>query len=157
MSDIFFTSDLHLNHNKGFIYEHRGFSNCHEHSLGIIDNINQVVKEDDELYILGDVMLEDDEKGLYYFNRIKCHNIHIILGNHDSDKRIEIFKSLDNVKELCFATRIKLKKWTCFLFSSVGFFFHIILPIPAMMLIRKIRQLFSIFVVIHIQKTDLLR
>lgn len=62
MSDIFFTSDLHLNHNKGFIYEPRGFSNCHEHSLGIIDNINQVVKEDDELYILGDVMLEDDEK-----------------------------------------------------------------------------------------------
>ena len=48
MSDIFFTSDLHLNHNKGFIYEPRGFSNCHEHSLGIIDNINQVVKEDDE-------------------------------------------------------------------------------------------------------------
>ena len=115
MIDIFFTSDLHLNHNKGFIYEPRGFSNCHEHSLGIIDNINQVVKEDDELYILGDVMLEDDEKGLYYFNRIKCHNIHIILGNHDSDKRIEIFKSLDNVKELCFATRIKLKKWTFYL------------------------------------------
>ena len=86
MSDIFFTSDLHLNHNKGFIYEPRGFSNCHEHSLGIIDNINQVVKEDDELYILGDVMLEDDEKGLYYFNRIKCHNIHIAI--------IGIFKKL---------------------------------------------------------------
>ena len=28
---------------------------------------------------------------------------------------ISVFKSLDNVKELCFATRIKLKKWTFYL------------------------------------------
>lgn len=115
MNEVFFTSDLHLNHDRGFIYEPRGFNSCHEHSLVVVDNINSMVKENDELYILGDVMLEDDEKGLEYFKRINCQNIHIILGNHDSDKRIEIFKSLGNIKELCFAARIKLEKWTFYL------------------------------------------
>ena len=83
MSEIYFTSDLHFNHDKDFIYKSRGYHDVKEASESILKNINDLVKEDDTLYILGDIMLNDNEVGIKYFNQIKCNNIHIILGNHD--------------------------------------------------------------------------
>ena len=41
---IYLTSDLHLNHNRGFIYEPRGFHSVEEMNEAIIDlwNILQI-------------------------------------------------------------------------------------------------------------------
>lgn len=115
MSEIYFTSDLHFNHDKDFIYEPRGYKDVKEANEDILKNINELVKEDDTLYILGDIMLKDNEEGIKCFNRINCNNIHIILGNHDTEARMELYKTNPKVKEMVYATMLKHEKWTFFL------------------------------------------
>lgn len=81
---VFFTSDLHLRHNKNFIWEVRGFKNSDDHTTFIINKINEMVKPNDILFHLGDFCLNTNEK---QFNellaRIKCQNIYLLFGNHD--------------------------------------------------------------------------
>ena len=57
---IYFTSDFHFCHNRDFIYERRGFSSIEEHDQTIIDNFNSIITDEDILYILGDVFLDDN-------------------------------------------------------------------------------------------------
>lgn len=65
MSKVWITSDLHIGHNREFVYEYRGFASCEEHDAVLVENWNSLVAEDDIVYILGDVMLkhnlEDDD------------------------------------------------------------------------------------------------
>lgn len=55
-------------------------------------NWNNLVLPDDTVYILGDLMLNDNEHGLRCLNRLMGHKI-IVLGNHDTDKRIGLYSS----------------------------------------------------------------
>lgn len=107
---IYFTSDLHFCHDKEFLYQPRGFNSIEENNNTILQNINNIVKEDDELYILGDLMLKDNKQGLQYIKSINCKNIHIILGNHDTNTRIELYKTIPNIIEITYATIIKYNK-----------------------------------------------
>ena len=91
---IWITSDLHLCHDKDFIYKQRGFSSCEEHDKSLIKNINDLIAVDDYLFILGDVILYDIDKGLEEFSKINCNNIVIIRGNHDSDNKIMLYQQL---------------------------------------------------------------
>lgn len=86
---IYFTSDLHLNHERILFYESesRPFKTIEEMNQTIIDNINEVVKEDDTLIILGDILmggLKSISDG--WLEQIKCRNVTVVLGNHDSNK-----------------------------------------------------------------------
>ena len=103
---IYFTSDLHLNHNRGFIYEPRGFHSVEEMNEAIIDLWNKIVTDDDDVYLLGDVMLGDTQLGIELFKRLKG-KIHIVLGNHDTDNRVELYRTLPNVVEVALALKIK--------------------------------------------------
>jgi calcineurin-like phosphoesterase family protein len=77
------TSDLHLNHNKDFLYGKRGFKNIEEHNETVINNINELVKPDDILFSLGDFCLNTTEDQLNtIISRINCKNIYLIFGNH---------------------------------------------------------------------------
>ena len=109
--NIYITSDLHFGHNQPFLYEPRGFRSIEEHDKVIIANINEVVNEEDTLYILGDLMLNDTAYGMECLKQIKCQDIRIILGNHDTSARIELYKTLSNVSVADFATLLKYKKW----------------------------------------------
>ena len=114
--NIWFTSDTHwhFGHNKKFLWEPRGFNSIEEHDRKIIENWNSVVKPEDEIYLLGDVMLNDNEHGLECIN---CLNgkIHIILGNHDGDSKIELYRKCKNIVSIEYATKIKYKKIYFFL------------------------------------------
>lgn len=90
---IWLMSDLHLRHSQPFIYEARGFSSIEEHDKTIIQNIKECVKEGDEFYILGDLTLGPLEEAEDKLRQIPGH-IHIILGNHDKERRIEFYQSL---------------------------------------------------------------
>lgn len=114
MSQIWFTSDLHLGHNKPFLYEPRGFTNIYDHDDAIISHINNTVSHDDELYILGDLMLGDNEAGIRKIKQIKCP-IHIIRGNHDSDARMELYDKCYNVIEICEGKFFKYGKYHFYL------------------------------------------
>lgn len=96
---IYLTSDLHFGHNKTFLYEPRGFASAAEMDEAIIHNWNRLITDNDEVYVLGDMMLSDDVNG------IKCivslnGRIHIIRGNHDSDRRIELYQHCFNVLDV---------------------------------------------------------
>lgn len=61
---VYFTSDLHLGHDKDFIYKERGFDNINSHDIAILKNWNSVVTPDDIVYVLGDLMLGDNSTGM---------------------------------------------------------------------------------------------
>ena len=101
MSNIFFSSDFHLQHDKEFIWKARGFKSIDEMNWTIISRMNERITADDELYILGDICLGSCEidKIKNYIESVNC-KIHIIRGNHDTLNRIEIYKRCNNVVEI---------------------------------------------------------
>ena len=75
---IYVTSDLHFSHNKEFLYKPRGFNSIEEHDEQIIKNWNEIITDEDEVYILGDLMLNDNEGGIRKLQQLKG-KIHIIV------------------------------------------------------------------------------
>jgi len=89
---IFLTSDTHFGHKNIIEYTNRPFQTVEEMDEVIIKNINKTVGEDDELYILGDFCMNGGyEKRSRYRNLIKCKNVYLILGNHDT-RLVDTFK-----------------------------------------------------------------
>lgn len=90
---IYFSSDLHLGHDKQFVYGPRGFPNIEEMNEAIVANQKAMVSADDDYYVLGDLTLGPLEKAEPYLRALNG-KVHVIRGNHDTDKRIEFYKSL---------------------------------------------------------------
>lgn len=93
MNNIFFTSDTHYSHSnicKGIskwiplkdedVFD---FTDLNVMNQTIVDNINNVVKENDILYHMGDWSFGGIEKIEEFRKQLRCKNIIIILGNHD--------------------------------------------------------------------------
>ena len=113
MANIWFTSDLHLCHDREFVWKARGFNNIDEMNQAIVDRFNSVIHPEDTLYILGDVMLNDNIKAEQYLAQIKGKKI-FIRGNHDTNSRVEIYKKYTN-EEIKWADIIKIKKRNIYL------------------------------------------
>lgn len=103
---IWFIADTHFNHNKEFIWKSRGFNNCDEMNEYIVRRWNEKVQPDDEIYHLGDVML-GPTNSIHYLERLSGH-IHIILGNHDTNTRVEMYQNCWNVEDVQWATYRKI-------------------------------------------------
>lgn len=114
MGEIYFTSDLHFAHNKEFLYGSRGFSCIEEHDLAVVNNWNNTVTDDDDIYLLGDVMLKDVEYGMDMLCQLNG-KIHIIRGNHDSDEKIKRYAECKNVVEQVDAKYLRCGKKTLYL------------------------------------------
>lgn len=104
-SKCYFTSDLHLWH--VFLYEkfrlHLGRT-IEEHNQAIVDACNEVVSEDDHLFLLGDLSFSGAEKS-YEYLKLLNGNLHWVVGNHDSaiydrKKIVELFDSISFYKEI---------------------------------------------------------
>jgi calcineurin-like phosphoesterase family protein len=100
MPNIWVTSDWHFGHDKSFLYSPRGFDNVYDMNEAIIKNYNSVVQPSDDVYVLGDLMLNDNEAGMRCIKSLKG-NIHIIRGNHDTDARMELYDTCYNIVEIC--------------------------------------------------------
>ena len=114
MSEIWLTSDTHFGHDKDFVWSARGFENIEQHNQEIIKRWNEVVKKDDIVYHLGDVMLGDLESGMECLKQLNGQ-LKIVLGNHDTKTRIKAYQELDNVEVLGYATMLKYKKYHFYL------------------------------------------
>jgi calcineurin-like phosphoesterase family protein len=90
MGNIFITSDLHFAHNRSFLYEPRGFTSIEEHDEKIIENWNATVRPQDTVYMLGDLMLNDNQKGIECLNKLNGVK-YLIRGNHDSEARLMMY------------------------------------------------------------------
>lgn len=106
---VWVTSDLHIGHGRGFIQEPRGFETVEEMNEEIVKRFNELVGSDDEVYILGDLMLGDNEEGIKYLKQLHGH-IHVVLGNHDTEGRESLYRSLPNVVEVTNAATFKYRK-----------------------------------------------
>lgn len=78
----FITADLHIDHLK--VSELRGFDSPAHHDSVIQKNWNKVVREDDIVYVLGDVAMGTAKEEMFQklgtrFNGRKI----LVLGNHD--------------------------------------------------------------------------
>lgn len=93
MGKIWLTSDLHFGHNKDFIYKPRSFNSIEEHDETIIQNWNELVSWDDEVFCLGDLMLNDNEGGVRKINQL-AGKIYILDGNHDTATRIQLYANI---------------------------------------------------------------
>ena len=93
MSKIFYISDYHFNHQLALKRSRQNFKSVEEMNEEIIKRHNDKVSEDDHVYILGDIIVceqeELEEKLNNTVGRLKG-NLHLITGNHD-------YKYLDNM------------------------------------------------------------
>lgn len=108
--DVWITSDTHYGHKNicrgvtGWrlpdgtvpISQTRDFRTIEQMNDTIVNNINEVVKQEDILIHLGDWSFGGFENIRKFYDRIVCKNIHLILGNHDQ----HILNNRENVQEL---------------------------------------------------------
>lgn len=79
---IYFISDMHFGHKNCMAFDNRNFKSIEEHDVALIENWNDAVGIDDEVFILGDFSWHNATKTieiLKSLNGIK----HLIIGNHD--------------------------------------------------------------------------
>ena len=92
MKTVFFTSDLHIGHQKVSI--ERGFNSVEEHDNFIISNWNKAINPTDTIYILGDIVFYPsiNMDKISKLNGIK----NLIMGNHDdkTNKYISLFNKV---------------------------------------------------------------
>ncbi len=82
MGMIFVTSDLHFGHKNIIAYTNRPFPSAKEMDAALIDNWNRVVRENDEVYILGDFTMQNEKVADSLFLRLRGRK-YLIRGNHD--------------------------------------------------------------------------
>ena len=99
MSNIWFTSDLHLGHDREFCWGPRGFKSIYEMNEAILENWRNTVGYNDDVYVLGDLMLGNNEEGIKLIKTLKG-KLHIVRGNHDTDARMQLYSQCWNVVEI---------------------------------------------------------
>ena len=106
---VYITSDTHFGHKnivrgttnwrtqdgKVPVDSTRDFQTIEQMNERLIDGINHFVGQDDTLIMLGDVSFGGFDNIGIFLERLVCHNIHLILGNHDH----HIENNRDFVKE----------------------------------------------------------
>jgi len=119
MSKIFVSSDYHFNHDREFIWKVRGFNSVEEMNESIITNHNSVVGPEDDVYLLGDICLGGGVPGITAKNQSLIERlngrIHIILGNHDTPARQEMYMMCKNVVDVKYADMIHYRGYHFYL------------------------------------------
>lgn len=111
---IWITSDLHWGHNKEFLWGPRGFDSVWDMMVWTCAVWNKMINDNDDVYILGDLMLNDDEVVHQLFQELKGR-IHVVLGNHDTQRRIDLYEGFSNVVEVVEAKRLRYGKYHFYL------------------------------------------
>ena len=109
---VWFISDLHLNHNKEFLYKPRGFNSIGEMNETIIRNLKSCVGAEDYLYILGDLCLGPNDEARTWLEQIPG-KVTVIVGNHDTDSRLALYEELGF--KVQFGGRLRYDKYHFFL------------------------------------------
>lgn len=98
MSKIFYTSDLHLGNKNIISYENRPWKTVEEMDNALIYNWNQVVGEEDEVYVLGDFCFKGASKATMYLSSLNGY-IHLLRGNHDHFMTQQSFREFVDIAE----------------------------------------------------------
>ena len=114
---IYLTSDWHFNHNREFVFAPRGFQSIEEMNQALIQRHNAIVTPEDDVYVLGDLLLGGGNslnEGLALIAQMNG-SLHLLRGNHDTDTRWAAYASLPNVVEQAVALYLPYKKYHFYL------------------------------------------
>lgn len=89
---IYFTSDLHFYHDNVIQFAHRPFADREEMHQTLIQNWNETVSIQDEIYILGDFTMKGPTYAMDILSQLKGKK-YLIKGNHDSFVEQQSFDS----------------------------------------------------------------
>lgn len=87
-----YIADTHFGHIAILKMQQRPFKDVEEMNNTIINNINAVVRNEnnDKLYFLGDLSHHiKPEETIKLLNRIKCRQKYLVIGNHDKADAIK--------------------------------------------------------------------
>lgn len=109
MSNLHFSSDLHIFHKNIIRYSQRPFSSVEEMNQTLIDNWNTQVKAQDTIYTLGDFSFGNYADTYSVLKKLNG-NHHMVLGNHDKlivkherdFIKSGLVKSISHYKEITF-------------------------------------------------------
>lgn len=113
----YFTSDLHIGHDKPFLHEKRGFNSIEEHDTEVLKRWNSVVTYEDTVYILGDLCMSSNE---YEWDRVYKNlngNKIFLRGNHDTDNKISRYVNEYRIKDCGYVMFYKVSKTKHFYLS----------------------------------------
>lgn len=113
-SKIFVTSDLHFCHDKDFLYGTRGFNSIGDHNANIIYNWNSLISPYDVVFVLGDLMLNNNYNGIDHIEQLNG-TIFVTIGNHDTAERVELYRKIWNVYNVQYAYNLKYNGYNFFL------------------------------------------
>lgn len=100
----YYISDLHFGHKNSLSFDNRPFTDIEIHDQTIINNWNNTVSIDDDVYILGDISWHNATKTIEIFKSLNGRK-HLIKGNHDSkllrNRELQsLFVEICNYKEI---------------------------------------------------------
>lgn len=78
----YYISDMHWGEESVIEYDKRPFSNADECYRIMKERWNQIVTEDDHVYVVGDCIYEDEKNISQYLDGLNGH-LHLIIGNND--------------------------------------------------------------------------
>lgn len=94
MSKSFFIADTHFGSESIMRYENRPFETVREMEQALIANWNQVVSEEDTVYVLGDFSENQSaEKDSEILCQLKGKKI-LVMGNHDTHRTPEEWRQV---------------------------------------------------------------
>ena len=97
----YYIADLHFGHENVIRFDGRPFNSVEEMDQTLIVQWNAVVKEEDDVYILGDFCYKSKNSPLWYLKQLKGWK-HLILGDHDNhllndEEAVKQFASIDKM------------------------------------------------------------
>lgn len=112
---VFFTSDLHLKHENIIKFCHRPYATIEEHDEAIIQNWNDIVTPDSDIFMLGDFIWTAHIPTVTYLLNKLNGRIWWVMGNHDYQNRLhrdEISKVVEGRQYDIIRTIIDDKQFT---------------------------------------------
>lgn len=98
----FYIGDTHLGHTNCIKFDNRPFESIEEMNRVIVNNWNNRVSANDDVWIIGDFCYRSDKDPAYFLKKLKGHK-HLIVGNHDkatldSQEACRLLESIDQMQ-----------------------------------------------------------
>ena len=94
----FYISDWHYGHDNIIAFDNRPFKSVEEMNQALIDNWNRVVKNEDTVYVLGDMFWIKGKDAIPILKQLHGQKF-LIKGNHDRCNDSEFLKQFAKVTE----------------------------------------------------------
>ena len=131
----FYIADTHFGHDNIRRLSNRPFNTTEEMDKAIIDNWNNVITDEDDVYILGDFAFKSGNHPIEYLKKLKGKK-HLIVGNHDTKLLkdpncrkyfVEIvdMKMVDDNGTQIFLCHYPLVEWNGYYRNVIHFYGHI--------------------------------